>query len=149
MKTKNQLLLIFLILLSFFTYSQNDRKIDSIFLDYIRLNEKYLESKELFDRVQLEKFAENELLSALNEFENQMIHKFNEELFSVFLQILIYTSNSNDETPIDILGNIYIRYPNSVLSTVNKTNHNEKLISLLNFGLEINYFKLKEKLKMK
>lgn len=34
-------------------------------------------------------------------------------------------------------------------STVNKTNHNEKLISLLNFGLEINYFKLKEKLKMK
>jgi len=148
MRTKIQLLLISLILSFFFTYSQTERKIDSIFLEYIRLNEKYLESKELFDRNQLEEYAENELFSALNEFENQMVLKFDEESFSIFLQTLICTSNSNDEMPIKILGYIYIRYPNSVLSIVNKINNKGKLISLLKYGLEINYFKLKENLKL-
>ncbi|HPG41506.1 MAG TPA: hypothetical protein PLP19_10315 [bacterium] len=155
MKNKKLIILLFffslLFLISRTSCFANERRneIIKILNTYSELNNRFLEinGKENFENYlktknKLEEYGENYYFPILQEMAKLICEKNDRDLLKQFLEILIKTSNSADETPTWTLGDIYLCQPDMTLELIAKLNNNPVLIDDLEWGfLNVTYQK--------
>lgn len=63
------------------------------------------------------------------------------------VDLLSNSTNSANELPIDVLGRIYVRYPDQTLRIVALSDRKEELLKLLEYGVDENCYLLKQKIR--
>lgn len=81
-------------------------------------------------------YVDNQLNPALYTLAEMFAYDSDEELFELFLEMILKSKGSANETPSDILAYIYICNQDLVLSRLNNQYKNDYLTELLEFGFE-------------
>jgi hypothetical protein len=129
---KKQHIILFLILLACSNcFGQLN---DSIVSEYLITKLQFEQRLKLFEttspesdectiiRAQNNKFSDNIFRPKINEITNYIIESKNVELLSLYLRIMLYTTNSVDESYIFSFAKLYINFSDIVLEKINSLN---------------------------
>lgn len=121
----NKFIIFIFLLFSLFSFGQNRNEIISIMKEYSANIGKPNYSHE---------FVDKKLNPALAKLETIICEKNDKELFHYFLDMILATSGSANETPADVLGGIFICKTDLVIAELKGNYKFESLIEDLNFG---------------
>ena len=117
---------------------QNRKEIISLMNEYA---ENYGKPNYSFD------FVDTKLNPAILKVEKLTCENNDSELFDCFLEMILKTKGSANETPADILGGVFIYKPEFVEKRVTEKYKDEFLINILEFGFGNRTYDKKEEIK--
>ena len=117
---------------------QNREEIISLMNEYA---ENYGKQNYSFD------FVDTKLNPAILKVEKLTCEKNDSELFNCFLEMILKTKGSADETPSDILGGIFICKPELVEKLLTEKYKDNFLINILEFGFGNRTYDRKEEIE--